>query len=82
MKWLHVPATRCLRPLKAVDKLHVGSWDVVTPTTSQEGNTAMEVARQADTARGGAQQVEERVFLTDTAIKLRVALFPEVKIRT
>lgn len=68
---------------KAINKamLHQqqGSWDVVTPNTSLEGNIAMEVAREADTARNGAQRIEERVSLTDTAIKLRVALFPEVR---
>lgn len=82
--------TRSEKPGDEVN-MHGGSWDAtrreaaldspgirLTPSTSQEGNAAMAVAREAETAQDRVQQIEERIFLTETAMKLRVALFPEV----
>jgi len=64
-----------------LEKLHGASCDTTLPIEALEAETAMRVARENERCEAG-KQVEDRLILTEMAMRLRVSLFAEVSTTT
>ncbi len=78
MKWIsRGSAGKGFAKSPKLDKLYGASCDTTLPIEVQEVETAMRVARENERSEA-VKQVEDRLVLTEMALRLRVSLFAEV----